>query len=147
MSDISEAIPTDIADMHRIRMMVKENRLSDATKIKASNYAEMITTRGRGWVYRISGTIRGFAIVDMSDGNVWALFVEPGFERLGIGRALHDIMVGWAFDHGAAALWLTTDRATRAENFYRRQGWREAGSAGHGELRFELKRSDWTFSA
>ena len=108
---------------------------------------DVVATNAIGLLYRISGTIRGFAIVDMGDGNVWALFVEPGFERLGIGRALHDIMVGWAFDHGATALWLTTDRATRAESFYRLQGWREAGSAGNVALRFELTKSDWTFSA
>src|SRR5688572_7252005 len=128
--------------MHRIRMMVRENRLSEATRLRASDYTEILTS-GKGRVCRVGGAIRGFAVVEKSDGNIWALFVEPGFERMGIGRALHDAMVGWAFDHGATALWLTTDRATRAESFYRLQGWREAGSAGNVALRFELTKSDW----
>lgn len=36
-------------------------------------------------------------------------------------------------------IWLTTERGTRAERFYRDAGWREAGDVGVG-IRFELAR-------
>lgn len=33
-------------------------------------------------------------------------------------------------------VWLTTERCTRAEMFYRARGWNEADDAPHGEVRF-----------
>jgi GNAT superfamily N-acetyltransferase len=39
----------------------------------------------------------GFAIADLVDNNIWALFIHPGFEKLGIGKKLHDEMVNWYF--------------------------------------------------
>lgn len=42
--------------------------------------------------------IVGFSIADLKENNIWALFVHPDFENLGIGRKLHDIMLDWYFE-------------------------------------------------
>ena len=140
--NIREATIVDIDEMHRIRMAVTENRLSDPAKIKLSDYEDLIRSQGKGWVCHVEGHIRGFGFINSSNGNLWALFVEPGYERLGIGRRLHDRMLEWAFGGGQNRLWLTTEAGTRAEGFYRRAGWREAGRTPEGEIRFELSRKD-----
>ena len=127
----------DIPGMHRVRMSVRENILSDPSLITERDYADMITVHGRGWVHESNGRIVGFAVGDHARRNIWALFIEPGYEGRGIGRALHDAMVAWLFEQSRDPLWLTTTPATRAESFYRVAGWRHVGAAPHGEIRFE----------
>jgi N-acetylglutamate synthase-like GNAT family acetyltransferase len=81
-----------------------------------------------------------FAVGNSVSGSIWALFVEPGNEGKGYGRKLHDIMVTWLWEQGHHQLWLTTEPGTRAERFYGEAGWRRAGVAPGGEVRFEIKR-------
>jgi GNAT superfamily N-acetyltransferase len=130
----------DIEAMHRLRLAVSENRLRDLRRVTPEHYREMLEEKGRGWVYEIDGDVRGFAIADRADRNIWALFVAPGFEGRGIGRVLHDVMVAWLFEVSAAPIWLTTEAGTRAASFYAAAGWREVRREGNGELRFELSR-------
>ncbi len=59
--------------------------------------AEYLVNRGRGWVCESNGEIVGFAIADLDEDNIWALFVKPDFEGLGIGRKLHDTHAGLVF--------------------------------------------------
>jgi GNAT superfamily N-acetyltransferase len=127
----------DYPELHRIRMAVRENVLSDPAAITRDDYVEMIERRGRGWVAEEGGEVVAFAIADHSRRNVWALFVAPGHEGRGHGRRLHDTMMAWLFAQGEATVWLGTDPGTRAERFYRAAGWREAGRLPNGEVRFE----------
>jgi GNAT superfamily N-acetyltransferase len=113
----------DIPAMHRLRMSVRENRLSDPSRITESDYVAHLTSLGRGWVAEIDGTIVGLAIGRATDGNIWALFVDPEYEGRGIGTILHDTMVNWLFDQGLQRLWLGTEPGTRAEQFYLRKDW------------------------
>jgi GNAT superfamily N-acetyltransferase len=138
---VHEATIADISDMHRIRLTVQENKLSDPGAVTPADYEDFIRTRGKGWVCRMDGCIRGFGFVNAGDGNVWALFVEPGYDKLGIGRRLHDTMLEWAFTRDRTALWLTTDPGTRAEGFYRKMGWRETNRMPCGQIRYELNRA------
>ena len=128
----------DISAMHKVRMSVLENQLSDPTRVTEADYRRYIEQRGRGWVYERDNAIRGFGVVDLVARNIWALFVDPEHEGKGIGSALLKAMVAHAFEEGSDSLWLTTSPGTRAERFYRHSGWREAGIAENGELRFEL---------
>ena len=139
---IRTASDTDIPEMHRIRMSVRENRLSDPARIQPDDYRALLGDRGRGWVADIDGRIVGFAVADRSLANIWALFVEPGCERRGIGRALHDRMMDWLFATGADQAWLTTETGTRAEQFYRAASWRHVGTENQ-EARYELSRREW----
>ena len=140
---IREALLYDIPKLHLIRNAVNENKLSDPDLIKQSDYEDFITRRGKGWVYEMQGSIAGFAVVDLQENNVWALFVHPDFEKLGIGRELHDKMLRWYFSHHHQTLWLSTAPATRAESFYRKAGWKETGLYGKGEIRFEMYPDIW----
>lgn len=141
---IRQATVADVAQMHRVRMAVHENRLGDPAWIQPRDYEAMLTERGRGWVAEADGRVAGFAVADASRANVWALFVDPDAEGQGIGRRLHDAMMEWFFGAaGAERVWLSTDPGTRAERFYRTAGWRFAGVEPNGEARYEMTRGDW----
>lgn len=132
------ATTADIEGMHAVRMAVQENRLTDPARVTASDYRRMIEQRGAAWVYENDGEILGFGVVDLTKRNIWALFVTPGSERKGIGSALLQKLIDCAFVASLEPLWLTTSPGTRAENFYLKAGWRQAGATEGGELRFEL---------
>jgi GNAT superfamily N-acetyltransferase len=134
---------TDIPQIQIVRNSVKENTLSDPALVPDKDVEDYMTRRGRGWVCEINNTIVGFAIVSATDRNVWALFIQPGFEKKGIGRKLHDEMMDWYFCQTAEAIWLGTAPGTRAELFYRKAGWREVGTHGKGEIKFEMTIEEW----
>ncbi len=140
---IAEACVEDIPEIHRVRVSVRENVLADPSRVQPHHVVEMIETRGKGWVCRIDGKLRGFSFADLKERNIWALFVEPGYEQRGIGRALHDLAVGWLFEQGNLAIWLATEPDTRAENFYRSAGWIAKELEPNGDRRFELHLRDW----
>jgi ribosomal protein S18 acetylase RimI-like enzyme len=133
----------DIPQIQVVRHSVKENILSDPGLVSDADCAEYLVKRGRGWVCEIRGEIVGFAIADLSDHNIWALFVHPDFERQGIGRKLHDMMMDWYFNQTKDTVWLATAANTRAAIFYRNAGWKEMGLHGRGEIKFEMEYSAW----
>ena len=128
----------DVAAMQRIRAAVKENRLTSRA-LSEADYLQAIDRDGRGWVMEVDGHVVGFAIANSVTGNIWALFVDPEHEGQGHGRCLHDAMVEWLRAQGKRELWLTTESGTRAQRFYVTAGWRFAGEADNGELRYELR--------
>jgi GNAT superfamily N-acetyltransferase len=132
------ALPQDIAAMHRVRLSVHENRLNNPSLITEESYADMLQNRGQGWVCELDGEVVGFAVVDLQEKNIWALFVHPGHEGRGIGKTLHDLMINWCFQNQVEHLWLTTAPGTRAEAFYTEAGWRRSGESASGEVIFEL---------
>lgn len=137
------ATSADIKQLQVVRNLVKENQLSDPELVSDGDVLDYITRRGRGWVCEIDGLIVAFAIADLHDNNIWALFVQPGEERRGIGKKLHDLMLDWYFSQDKEFVWLSTAPGTRAEKFYRRAGWKETGLHGKGEIRFEMRREEW----
>jgi GNAT superfamily N-acetyltransferase len=124
--------------MHRVRLAVRENRLT-STAITEADYVPAITTTGRGWVIESDAQIVAFAVGNRDSGNIWALFVHPDHEALGYGRHLHDAMLAWLWSQGLERLWLTTEPGTRAQTFYESRGWERVANQ-HGEIRFELSR-------
>ena len=138
-----EARIEDIPQIQIVRHSVKENRLSDPELITDTDVEDYMTRRGRGWVCEIDGGIVAFAIADLRDHNIWALFIHPGHERKGIGKRLHDDMLNWYFSKTDQTVWLSTTPATRAEKFYRHAGWTEAGLYGQGEIKFEMTKQMW----
>lgn len=138
MSRVRLATPADYPQMHRIRMAVKENILSRPEAITEADYVAAVTHLGRGWVAEDDGgAMAGFAIAYRT-GEIWAMFVDPAKEGRGHGRALHAAMVAWLRGTGLERAYLSTDPGTRAEAFYRRQGWVAGEILGNGELAFEL---------
>ncbi len=133
----------DIYQIQSVRNSVKENTLSNPGLITNKVVKDFILTRGKGWVCVIRGQVVGFSIADLKDKNVWALFVKPGYEGLGIGQKLHDIMLNWYFSHTRDNIWLGTLPKTRAEKFYRKSGWKEIGTHADGEIKFEMTYEFW----
>lgn len=133
----------DIEQIHVVRNAVSENKLSNPGLITYKDYLEFLTVRGKGWVCEIDQRIVGFAIVDLLDENIWALFLLPGVEGKGIGRKLQDLMLNWYFSNDKDRVWLGTSPDTRAARFYRESGWKEIGMNGEKEIKFEMTRAAW----
>ncbi len=138
-----EAVVNDIKQIQIVRNAVKENTLSDPNLVTDDDCKEFMTKRGKGWVCEIDETIVGFAIADLKENNIWALFIDPEYEGRGIGRQLHNIMLDWYFTQTKQTVWLGTAFNTRAENFYRKAGWQEAGTHGSKEIKFEMTYDIW----
>jgi GNAT superfamily N-acetyltransferase len=129
-----------------VRNSVKENTLSNPDLVTDKDCEAFITVRGKGWVFEIENQIVGFAIVDLKGNNIWALFLDPKFERKGIGQILHKTMLDWYFTQTKEKVWLGTAFDTRAEKFYRKAGWKEVGTNGTKEIKFEMTFNNWTTS-
>jgi GNAT superfamily N-acetyltransferase len=138
-----EATLQDIPQIQIVRHAVKENVLSDPGLVTDEDCANYLANRGKGWVCELDRKIIGFAIADLVDDNIWALFVDPHFERQGIGRKLHEIMLDWYFSQGKTKVWLGTSPNTRAVSFYNKAGWVETGIHGRSEIKFEMQLADW----
>jgi hypothetical protein len=96
-----------------LRLSVAENRLSDPSRVTRDIYEDYITRRGQGWVAELEGR--------------------------GLGQALMAACVDWLAGLGVGEAVLETGAGTRAEAFYRRFGWIDAGrnrDALHG-VKFE----------
>jgi len=139
-----EATPEDIKQIQVVRNAVKENTLSDPNLVTDRDCEDFINKRGKGWVCEIENRIVGFAIADLKENNIWALFIDPKFEQKGIGQTLHKLMLDWYFKQTKATVWLGTAFNTRAEKFYRKAGWMEVGLHGSKEIKFEMSYEDWS---
>ena len=128
--------------MHVVRNSVKENILSNPDLVTEKDYVKYITQKGKGWVCEIEGKIVGFAIADLEDHNIWALFIHPAFEGKGIGRKLHNTMLNWYFGETKTTVWLGTSPNTRAAHFYSKAGWQQTGMHVD-ELKFEMSYARW----
>jgi GNAT superfamily N-acetyltransferase len=132
MSDLiffRQATRADIPAMSTIRLAVRENTLSDPSRVTAQMYLDYLELAGRGWVAEIDGAIVGFSYADKHNASIWALFINEEFEGRGIGKRLLRLAVDWLFEQGHASVHLGTTPGTRADRFYAAQGWtREGGS-------------------
>ncbi|WP_192822548.1 GNAT family N-acetyltransferase [Rufibacter sp. LB8] len=144
---IREAASQDIPAMHVVRISVKENVLSNPALVTPKEYADYILHFGKGWVCEYEKQIIGFAIVGLQQRNVWALFVHPEFEKMGIGKQLQATMLDWYFSQTQETVWLSTAPNSRAEAFYRQTGWAEAGTVANGEIKFEMTFAAWQNSS
>jgi GNAT superfamily N-acetyltransferase len=143
---IRPATIDDIKQIQIVRNSVTENTLSNPNLVTDDDCAAFITERGKGWVCEIDQQIVGFAIVDLQENNIWALFIDPKFEKKGIGQQLHKIMLDWYFTQTSVKVWLGTAFNTRAEKFYRKAGWTEVGTNGTKEIKFEMTYQAWISS-
>ena len=135
---IRKAVQKDILIIQQIRSVVNENKLT-SRKISDEDILQAITVTGRGWVAEKSEQVVGFAIGNTQTGNIWALFVDPDYEKQGVGRALFKTMVRWLSKQDLDKLYLSTEPNTRAERFYTAAGWTKGRTLSNGEVRFDLK--------
>jgi GNAT superfamily N-acetyltransferase len=142
--EVQEARREHVAGIYHVRLAVKENVFPEELVRQRGLTPEMLADAFRpgrkGWVVERDGQVVGFSIADSDTNSVWALFVLPGYEGQGIGRALLDAAVGWLWEQGAQRIWLDTAPRSRADRFYRKLGWQAVGTTPKGEVHFELTR-------
>jgi ribosomal protein S18 acetylase RimI-like enzyme len=132
---IRKASRTDYTRISEIRFAVRENRLSNPASI--GPVVDWLFDNSTFWVWEEDGAIQGFSAADPRDGSIFALFVHPDYERRGIGRALLPLACGALKERGHDTAVLTTEAGTRAERFYRIDGWTEVGRQKDGQIVFQ----------
>jgi len=137
-----EAKNDDIQQIQIVRNAVTENTLSNPDLVTDDDCREFLFERGKGWVCEIDDQIVGFSIADLKENNIWALFVDPKHDKKGIGKELHGLMLDWYFSQTEQTVWLGTAPSTRAELFYKLQGWTAVGMHGK-ETKFEMAFENW----
>ncbi|MFC0116577.1 GNAT family N-acetyltransferase [Pseudoalteromonas xiamenensis] len=130
------AVSNDIPQLQVIRGAVKENILSDPRKVTAEMYEDYLDKCGRTWLCESEGKIVGFAAANRETANIWALFIDPEFEGLGIGQKLMSQMLTWLAYLGHTQANLSTDNKTRAARFYLKNGWKLVKQYDDGEIEF-----------
>jgi GNAT superfamily N-acetyltransferase len=134
---IRPATPPDIPRIFEIRDSVRDNLLSDPYAVTAAGAAWFIENRAL-WVWQeADGLVAGFSAGDVRDGSIWALFVAPGHEGKGIGRALLKAACDALREVGHRTATLSIEPGTRAERHYRAAGWSVTGTNHKGELVFQ----------
>lgn len=138
---IRAARAADVRGIFHVRTSVTENHLSMAELaclgITQASVAAMIAESRCAWVAEDArAMIVGFSMIDIEEGALFAAFVLPSWEGLGIGRRLVALAEeGLSRRHAVG--WLETGKETRAAGFYRRLGWEERCGAGMGDSRLE----------
>ncbi|CAK7031443.1 MULTISPECIES: GNAT family N-acetyltransferase [unclassified Desulfovibrio] len=141
--DIRPATEVDVSDIFTVRCAVKENHMSleelAELDITPQSVADMIT--GGDYIVPVAvadGRIVGFAMAQVSEGYLFALFVHPDYEGKGIGRAIMEVVESELAKQGVKEAWLATgsEPGIRAPGFYRHLGWVECGVMDDGQLKF-----------
>ena len=133
---VRRAVQTDVPRIMEIRHSVRENRLSDPNLVTATD-CEASIERSEIWVWEEDGAVQGFAAGDTRDGWIFGLFVAPEYEGRGIGQALLPLACETLRKAGYTIAKLSTVAGTRAERFYRTNGWIMTGKNQKGELVFQ----------
>lgn len=126
--------------MSAIRLAVTENRLSDPGRITRAMYVDYLDRLGASWVCEADGVLAGFASADKTDGSVWALFVSPAREGIGIGKQLLALLADYLFALGHDKIVLSTGADTRADVFYASQGWERGRMKNDVEVQYTLQK-------
>jgi GNAT superfamily N-acetyltransferase len=135
---IRKATPTDRPRISDIRFAVRENRPSNAAVVAViAELVDWLLDNSTIWVWEEDGAIQGFSAADPRDGSICALFVHPSYEGRGIGRALLSLACNILKESGHSTAALTTEAGTRAEGFYRTDGWTEIGRKEDGQIIFQ----------
>lgn len=140
------ASPDDIELLFDIRTSVAQNHLSreqlNEMGITATALAEAIAQAPCAWLAEWQGEAVGFAMVDLEEGEVFALFIRPGHEGKGLGRLLLQQAEQALFQqHEVIHLTTDGDPAIRANGFYQRLGWAVVAAVDERDVRYEKRRA------
>jgi len=133
---IRKATLADRPRISEVRLAVHENMLSPGSVSKVETTSDWIFANATFWVWEEAGAVQGFSVADPRDGTIFGLFIHPDYEGRGLARALLPLACEDLRAAGFAAATLTTGPGTRAERFYRLNGWEEIGYQDNGEIIF-----------
>jgi ribosomal protein S18 acetylase RimI-like enzyme len=132
---IRKATRADLPRITEIRGLVRENRLGDPSRVPLV-LCEWFIDNSAFWLWVEDGCVQGFSAGDPRDGSIFALFIDPAYEGRGIGQMLLPLACETLREAGYETATLTTEARTRAEKFYRRNGWTEIGRQNDGQIIF-----------
>lgn len=132
---IRPATDADRARIWEIRHGVRENRLSDPSRVSEEE-VDWYQREAIFLVAEVGSEVVGFTCANHQTGLVWALFVDPAHEGRGHGRALLDAALAGLAGNGHLQAHLNTGADTRAARFYARHGWRDMGRELDGQSVF-----------
>ncbi len=140
---IRTANPADVPAMFYIRTSVRENHLSReqlaTLGITEAAIAEMISSAPCAWVAVVDDQIIAFSMIDMAEGSLFAAFVLPLHEGMGLGAQLVHAAEEELFRHHSE-IWLETAEGSRAAGFYRHLGWGDERKAEGDQIRLTKTR-------
>jgi len=138
--DIRLANKSDIPSIFNIRTSVKENHLSleqlEEIGVTNETIENVILEEPCIWIALVNDQPAGFSMADSNEGCVFAAFVIPAYEGMGLGRLLMQKAEGYLFND-FKKIWLETAKNSRAEGFYKKLGWIATESLSNGDIRFE----------
>ncbi|WP_457583442.1 GNAT family N-acetyltransferase [Ensifer canadensis] len=143
---VRKARTEDVEAIFDIRTSVVQNHLSrqqlSEMGITPATLSEILATGAGVWLAEVNGSPAAFSSIDDEDGCVFALFVNPAFEGLGLGRLLL-LEAETALFRNHETIWLETDGrdGIRANGFYRKHGWTHVDTMANGDVRYEKRRA------
>jgi len=143
---IRAATQDDVDTLFNIRTRVVQNHLSvdqmAQLGITPQVLADSIREAPCAWVAEVDGQPVAFSMVDLATGEVFAMFVLPTHENLGLGRRLMAVAETALFERHATLFLVTDGRdEIRANGFYQRLGWTVTGSVEGDDVRYEKSRA------
>ena len=143
---IRAATANDVDTLCAIRTSVVQNHLSLEQMadlgITPQVLADTLSAAPCAWVAEVDGQAVGFSMVDLAGGEVFAMFVLPTHESLGLGRRLMAVAEAALFERHERVYLVTDGREeVRANGFYQRLGWSVAGRVDGDDVRYEKGRA------
>lgn len=142
---VRPAVASDVADIFTIRTAVKENALTrlqlTEMGITPEVILDMLTIPDCVWVAEVNDITAGFAIADKEEGVIFALFVLPEYQGLGLGGQLMNHAESALFEQ-FAQIWLETDSRSRAAAFYQQRGWQAVEQLTGNDKRYQKQRPE-----
>ena len=125
-----------------IRTAVVQNHLSREQMAELGITPQVVADSMREapcvWLAELDGRPVAFAMVDLAEGEVFALFVLPSHENLGLGRQLMAVAEAALFEHHDTLFLITDGRdQIRANGFYQRLGWAVVDTAEGDDVRYQ----------
>ncbi|WP_421551299.1 GNAT family N-acetyltransferase [Pseudomonas yamanorum] len=136
------ATPDDINAIFDIRTAVVQNHLSREQMAELGITPQLVVESMREapcvWLAEVDGTPVAFSMVDVAEGEVFALFVLPSHENLGLGRQLMAVAEAALFERHDTLFLITDGRDhIRANGFYQRLGWSMVDTAEGDDVRYQ----------
>ena len=143
---IRVATQDDVETLFNIRTSVVQNHLSIEQMaelgITRQVLADSIRESPCVWIADVDGKPAAFSMVDLATGEVFAMFVLPTHENLGLGRQLMAVAEAALFEQHDQLFLITDGRdEIRANGFYQRLGWVVVGQVDGDDVRYEKSRA------
>src|SRR5450830_6496 len=142
---IRVATKDDVDTLFAIRTSVVQNYLSREQMadlgITPQVLADRIQEADCVWIAKVDGQPAAFSMVDLAEGEVFAMFVLPTHENLGLGRELMAVAEAALFELHDTLFLITDGRdEVRANGFYQPLGWSVVATVEGDDVRYEKSR-------